>query len=245
MNRIQIEPEFDEFVRQSGNVVIRETIAKSPTFQNADYFFPEDNIIAELKCLEQDKFNDPRTQEKLGRLWIKWRQRGDVSGRIPEIIHSKNLPDRCQKDMYRVYSNPIRHRIKKANRQIRETKKAMNLPDARGLLLIANDGNLALDPAAMVHILFESVRNNFSEIDNFVFFTANLFVRLSNPPKQSLIWFNGVIDDATAIGEPFIRKLFDGWSQHISRVQGVPIETVENTEMSEFWKLSHPKPHFG
>jgi hypothetical protein len=121
----------------------------------------------------------------------------------------------------------------------------MNLPDARGLLLIANDGNLALDPAAMVHILFESVRNNFSEIDNFVFFTANLFVRLSNPPKQSLIWFNGVIDDATAIGEPFIRKLFDGWSQHISRVQGVPIETVENTEMSEFWKLSHPKPHFG
>ncbi|GAB5561673.1 MAG: hypothetical protein SynsKO_33200 [Synoicihabitans sp.] len=121
----------------------------------------------------------------------------------------------------------------------------MGLPNAKGLLLLANDGNLALDPAAVIHIIYESIRNNFSEIDNFVFFTANLFVRLSNPPKQSLIWFHGFIDSDTAIDELIIKKLYNGWSQHVSQLQGIHIEPVDEIEMSKFWKLSHRGPGTG
>jgi len=36
---------------------------------------------------------------------------------------------------------PIENFIRDANRQIRETKKRLNMPDAKGLLLVFNQGN--------------------------------------------------------------------------------------------------------
>ena len=51
-----IEPTFNEFVRtfRSGKAV-RELLTNPSNLPlNADYLFPEDKIIAELKCLEKN-----------------------------------------------------------------------------------------------------------------------------------------------------------------------------------------------
>lgn len=237
--RIEIEPDFDAFVRRFGGRVLRDELPRSPVFANADYYFPEANVIAELKCLEKNKVDDPATQNKLRRLWIKWRQRGDVTGSVPDVIHSRDYPVRCQQEMYAVYSVPVKRRITKANRQIRETRAYLNQPKAKGLLLLANDGNMALEPAALTHILFTTLAREFTAIDSFIFFTANYWVRSTHTDKQTLLWTSGYFDETRTVSEDFIRVLFEGWSSYVEKMQSVSIEKIYTDSMEDLMQMKY------
>jgi len=70
IRRIEIEREFDQVVKASGGQIVRDLLSKSPRFDNADYVFHDQKIVAELKCLREDKANDPSTTSRLRRLWI-------------------------------------------------------------------------------------------------------------------------------------------------------------------------------
>jgi hypothetical protein len=52
---IDIEPAFDRLVASvRGGRLVRELMPAAPNLPlNADYIFPEDDVIAELKCLEK------------------------------------------------------------------------------------------------------------------------------------------------------------------------------------------------
>jgi hypothetical protein len=67
--------------------------------------------------------------------------------------------------------------LRKANRQIRETKENLNRPEALGLLLLSNDGNLAFDPAMVAHVLYHSLASKFSSIEHVILVSANLRVQ--------------------------------------------------------------------
>ena len=66
-----IERTFDSFVKSIGGTVLKEQIAGDPTFDNADYIFHDLQIVAELKCLENDKLNDPNYMNKIATAWSK------------------------------------------------------------------------------------------------------------------------------------------------------------------------------
>src|SRR5689334_13066650 len=106
IRRIEIEPEFDKLVREAGGELVSELIGRSPAFDNADYLFREHRIVAELKCLREDKQGDPSTQSRLRRLWIRWRQKGIVRGAVPPRIDTRQLPPNCQTEVYRELGKP-------------------------------------------------------------------------------------------------------------------------------------------
>ena len=45
------EPLMDQAVRAARGRCVRELVGANPSFNNADYVFPTDNIVAELKEL--------------------------------------------------------------------------------------------------------------------------------------------------------------------------------------------------
>ena len=51
---IDIEPEFNKFVPNFRNgKLVRDLVPDQPDMAlNADYYFPDDHVIAELKCME-------------------------------------------------------------------------------------------------------------------------------------------------------------------------------------------------
>jgi hypothetical protein len=132
---------FRVFVKDFGGDVLPEALSG----HTADYFFPGDNIIAELKTLTEDTTGKMKLKlQPRVRAWIrkhgKWPQ-----GFIDEnqyIMELKNAPAEIAQHWLRFLRGQADHLISDANRQIRDTKKRLDLPLAKGLILIANEANL-------------------------------------------------------------------------------------------------------
>ena len=58
------------------------------------------------------------------------------------IIPLEKLNPICQREWLHILQAPVERIVRKANRQIRTKKQTLQLPNTKGLLLIANDGNL-------------------------------------------------------------------------------------------------------
>jgi hypothetical protein len=236
--KVQIEREFDSIVAASGGEIVRLSVGTSPAFDNADYIFHEYKLVAELKCLERDRLTDPAMQVKFRRLWINWRQRGLTSGPVPRTINSRSLPPICQREMYQVTGKPIRRRVQKANKQIRDTKAALRLQDYRGVLFIANDGNFMFPPAATIHALQLSLQRDFREIRHFVFFTANMYLAMKGKDRPVLCWISFDMDnDKSSPAEQLYEDLHVRWTRRHSEVTGIPAEIAElsDADMEGFW----------
>jgi len=75
----------------------------------------------------------------------------------------------------------------KANRQIKETKKYFDAPDAKGLLLLVNDGNYMLTPAMMKYLLSRSLPKKYSGINSAIYISVN--EELTTPGNPGTSWF--------------------------------------------------------
>jgi hypothetical protein len=73
---IDIEKEFDACVESIGGIKVSNMFEQPPQFDNADYLFSKHNVIAELKCLKDDKSADENTQKNLKEFYVsKWPNR--------------------------------------------------------------------------------------------------------------------------------------------------------------------------
>ena len=58
------EQTFDQFVKQFGGQKISNSLPNSPPFNNADYLFRNENVIAELKNFQTDFGTTENFKEK-------------------------------------------------------------------------------------------------------------------------------------------------------------------------------------
>ena len=154
MDAIPIRETFDAAVKDSGGEVISELMSDTGKLaKNADYLFRAEQVIAELKCLESDLTKSAEYQAKLERLHGSWVARGLVAPLAPgmrRIINARNLPLPCAHELIDTVKPVIEKRVRKANEQIKQTKRTLNMPRAYGLLILANDGNYAIGPEPLI-----------------------------------------------------------------------------------------------
>ncbi|MCE0498485.1 MAG: hypothetical protein LV481_11125 [Methylacidiphilales bacterium] len=220
--QVEIEEAFNAVAKKCNGQLVSDIVGQSPGFVNADYVFHHDKVVAELKCLEEDKSNDPATKQRLGNLWVKWREGGLVSGPVPPAINSRTLPPLCQNEMCRVMGEPIKRCIQKANAQIRATKSALNLSDYRGLLLLANDGNLIFEMPVMIHLIYLTIKDHFHEIDNVVFFSGNMVSFVAKVGRPARFWIGLHRDDAEPMNQ-LTDRLSREWMARYDSISGARI----------------------
>jgi hypothetical protein len=210
---IEIEPSFDECVRRLGGDCVRDRLSEPPSFDNADYLFCDRQIVAELKCLTQDPRDAVEFQQRLGRLYQKWVAEGKMPpAKDPRmVINSRDLPRDCAIEFLGEFKRKLEGPIKKANRQLRETAAHFRLPNPKGVLLLANDGNLALHPSAAFNLLFHILRGQYSNINAIVYFTVNLRALVPGIPEDALLWFNALVPDRDPVEENFLLSLSSQW----------------------------------
>src|SRR5690349_1764621 len=131
----RFESIFRDFVQDFNGKLLPES-----DFETADYFFPKDNVIAELKTLEADARLEHAT--KVQGLVADWKRRRLIIVMGRAVIHLRRLNPICQREWISVLQAPVERIIRKANSQIRSTKEQLGIDNVKGLLLIANDGNL-------------------------------------------------------------------------------------------------------
>lgn len=235
INRIHVENAFNDLVRDYGGIVISEKLPYSPTFQNADYVFHSEKIVAELKCITHDNIHSEANKFKADKLLGEWCRAGHIRSKDVGLTEWAEMPPELQKQLYRIFTNNIKRRISKANRQIRETKRELRLDQYAGLLIIANDGILSLPPPAFIHAVQLALQQEFREIRHFIFLTANVFTQTREVPVPSLFWISFDMQDGPRIDPVFLERLGHSGQKHCTDLLGVASFSHEMQDMEGFW----------
>jgi hypothetical protein len=88
MGAVDPEALMDQAVRAAGGCCVRDLVGPNPCFENADYLFQGDNIVAEFKSLEKDFLSDRTVSEKIHILYNRWVQEGKDVPLIIECFRS-------------------------------------------------------------------------------------------------------------------------------------------------------------
>jgi hypothetical protein len=217
---INVEEAFNEFTRESGGELVSDLVGNNPNFDNADYIFRKELVVAELKCLEKDFPKDIEYQKKIDRLYDKWINQGLVQPFARRTINIRELPERCRDDVIKIFKNPIERIVKKANRQIRETKEYLSLPDAKGVLLLANDGNYSLETEAVLFLVTKIIRVQFTSINYVAYFTVNMKARVPGLNRDVYVWAMAHGEKEKEFSYDFLNALGDGWIEFLGRKVG-------------------------
>lgn len=225
-----IEKQFTSFVRWLGGEVVENLLSGVHQLpMNADYFLFQRAVVAELKCLEKNYFDAPEVNDKLTKLANGWVRDGLL---LPEQIvdgrfSTDALPERCALQTMEVFAKPLREAVTYANNQLKATKRYFGVPDAKGLLILANEGNLSLNPNLTVHMLARLFRDRFSAVESFIYFTPHIDVAVPTIDRPSRIWLSGSTRDG-AVGVPpqLLKRIQEGWVQFLQTTAFGPIETI-------------------
>jgi hypothetical protein len=222
------ESVFNRFVVGFGG----ERLPESSDSKIADYFFRKQNIVAELKCLMQDQ-TDVMTQKvvQITLDWIKTHNKFPP-GYDGEFVEIAKVPREISDRWLDILRSPIENFIRDANRQIRETKMRLGISDAKGLVLIFNQGNRLHNRPNDFRRLIGSVlrkrdseRNlRFPNIQGVVYFS---YESVKSEPEQMSFWApmqvrEKLSEDVTPM-QAFQRELRDAWYSFVGTTFGKQI----------------------
>jgi polyhydroxyalkanoate synthesis regulator phasin len=207
------EKTFDCFVKNFGGEKIADFLPGNPPFQNADYLFRSENVIAELKTLQTDFGTTDSFRDKHIELIKKYISDGRMT--FGSIFRSAERPKEYVKDLLRLFRPALSRILKKANTQIKDTKRELDLPHTPGILLLVNDDFLSLEPQFITSIISEILIHSYSSIDAFVYLTLNHYVDIPGNDYANLLWVPVYSEKAPNSLVDFINRLGNQWGQFL------------------------------
>lgn len=123
---------------------------------NADYVI--NNVIVELKLVEEEGFDKTARQQKLSKLFGKY----DKSPVV--VIDPGLLSDVDQRKYFNILEGPIKTHVKKASKQLKSTSSKLGGKHTK-ILLIVNNGYSAMGIAEFKAVAGKCVRNDTTNID--------------------------------------------------------------------------------
>jgi hypothetical protein len=213
-NPLPVEETWNQFIVDTGGILVSSILNKSPEFMNADYLYKQEQVVLELKEIETEFTNTEAFNNKftvlLERLlkenpnWKPYLLGG--SGKVPQwfII-----------DFVRIARPNISRILKKANRQIRDTKNHFNITTPYGTLLFVNDGFTGIMPDLVFALICEILKNSYSSIDCFVYLTVNRYIEIKGSNVPRLVWWPVYSDRVDKFLSEFINELGRKWFEYL------------------------------
>jgi hypothetical protein len=227
---LPVEATWREFVQLAGGELVSDHLSGSPGFENADYFFPAASVVAELKEIETEFSKSRAFLQKLDEL-LKRLLREDPNWRPPLLGGDGKYPGWFPREFVRIFRPPISRILKKANRQIRETKDHLGIQSPTGILLLVNDGFTNLGPDLIRALACNLLMNTYSSIDCFVYLTLNRYVEIVGSNVPRLLWIPTYSDRAQESLVDFVNSLGRSWFTFLEGKIG-PF-TVKNWETQD------------
>ena len=145
------EKRFRQFISSRSECKILDDGKSNVNGEIADFLLDAKRIIAELKCLDEDMIEKLQT---LATEIIDGRNL-EFYGEFPfsDLIDSQPDKNELKKQAVLKIAGPLERHFKKANSQIKNIKRQLNLEDSHGLLILANTHNASLEPQAALWFL--------------------------------------------------------------------------------------------
>lgn len=242
MAKSQFEGVFDKCVEEFGG----ERVPEEPEHgeRSADYVFRAHSVIAELKGLVVDQAAG--MSEKLDEI-IESRRAAGVAVASPVESTYQMLPftstetgekfflpydEAFQRAWTKVLLTPIESIIRDANRQIRATKERLAMPQAHGIVIIANEGNPvhAVGPVHFARLAGEVIQKpqagerRFPHIDGLVYLSLEVTTRDPETQKDMPFWLGAQVrGHASEAVKRFQEELKAAWYRYVEKIRGAPV----------------------
>jgi len=233
---LEVEPSWNEFIESTSGERVDLHLSKSPTFDNADYIFHNDGVVIELKEITTEFSKQPSFNEKYMTL-IKKVMEKDKNWRPYFLGGDGTFPSWYYRDFIRIFRPPISRILKKANKQIKETKSFFNIKSQRGIIVIVNDGFNSLEPKFILGIITELLNHSYTSIDCIIYTTVNRYMEIEGTDEPKLIWvpfYSDRVDDEFHL---FVDDLGRKWFDYLEQKIGF----TSREESDEFNYLSSAK----
>jgi len=236
LDNLPLQQIIDPFVEQCGGELVGRLISGPNLPSNADYLFSRHGVVAELKALEGDEFAEV-IGRKFSALLTKWYREGRFIAFGTVGIDTNKLAPDLREELFDALAEPLQTRlVVAANKQIKSTKKLLNLPGAKGLLWVASDGNEDLQPDLLWYLLTRILRKKksngqpaYSGINGLAYFNPRMPARIPQAPEPTLFWFSGPRDQSDSQFKAFLSELYDRWFPYIASVAKISIRLVDGT----------------
>jgi len=198
-----------EFILSFEGKRVTDLLSGKPTFANADYYFPDENILIELKALQKDLFaeEDLARNEKMIDTWLSEKKlaKADI---IPVLIGLKELPEACYLDVFGAVRKTLQRIVGKAHKQLIETKKVLGNDQTKTMLIVCNDGNYFLSH----DVLFSTLENLLSDrkeihIDCLIYFTLNQLSKIEGSELEWIVWLPSYARESKEGLQQFVNEL--------------------------------------
>lgn len=218
---LSIEETFDDFVRElKGEKLSDRLQVKAQMPLNADYIFPEHNVIAELKTLE-GVFSGGTSLDSLRQAFID-------AALPPESFYAcvfggDGIPKRVSELVRTRIRRGLEQRIKKARKQLRLSKSMFGDPNTFSLLLVAMDQPPLFGHQMMITQLAILMGSNFADehIDGVVYFNPNTPTRFDPKGMEFSGWYPFYRDDEVNKElSAFVNLLGNRWLTYCDDVWG-------------------------
>ncbi|MHB1290669.1 MAG: hypothetical protein ACYCY5_00570 [Sulfuricella sp.] len=232
---LPVEPTWQEFVSMAGGNMVSSFLPDPRTFENADFIFKKAGVLAELKEIETE-FSASEAFRK-GFEELMARVLAEDPNWKPLIFGgSSDYPTWFHSEFVRLFRPPISRVLKKANRQLRDTKKHFGILSATGVLLFANDGFTAIGPGLVRALVAQLLQHSYSSIDCFVYITVNRYVEVQGSNVPRLIWAPTYSDRAPDSLVTFIDELGRQWFDFLEeKIGSFSAKNTEPSNGSSLW----------
>jgi hypothetical protein len=126
--------------------------------KNADYV-SQSGLIAELKIIEEEGIEKATRQTKIAELYEKF---GNLENTVD--ITLEHSPSDLKRELESIVSEPLKHPIKEASKQIQQSKAQLNLTGP-GVLIVVNNGYSYLNAENFSRLIVRRCQNDASAID--------------------------------------------------------------------------------
>lgn len=217
MRGIADERHWNEFVQLVGGELVAPLI-KDQGVQNADYIFHDDQVIVELKVLQTEFAHSEEMLKKVDEIVRKY------PGFDPE-----DPPQPLRRELILQLQKPLQRIVNKANRQIKNTKLYLGVPQYRGVMVCVNAEFRGLQPYFVMSLIGNILSGTSYKSIKSVIYQTNHYVELPELPYAALLWAPMYSDDADDGLVHFVNNLGRKWRKYAERIDG-PYDSSDEME---------------
>lgn len=211
---IEVETTWRDFVRAMGGTVVDDVMPQLREIENADFAFLDASVVAELKEIETEFSAAPAFRTGFDTLMHKLVTE-DPEWRPILFGGTGQEPAWFTTEFVRLFRPPLSRILKKANRQLRETKAYFGIDAPTGILLLVNDGFTSVGPDLIRALTSDLLLYSYSSIDCCIYLTVNRYVEIAGSDEPKLIWAPTYSDRASDTLVSFVDELGRNWYNYL------------------------------
>lgn len=226
MTSIDVPTEMAEAVRAAGGRCLNDDEASRESRQTADiFFFPAHGLVVELKCLTENLMTSDAFAARMSELYSSWIHRNLIERASGDyvVIDLKRLPRACRREVLSLLKRKLEPTLRKANRQIRESKQSLGAEAKFGLLMLVNEGNHAYTPEMLEYLLHKCAEDQLHSIDAVTYLSVNETVVSEEVPAPARFWFDWSLPRRQVIPQEIREELRASWLSHYSKISGTRV----------------------